>query len=135
LKNVSRKDGSWNVRPDAWFAGLKELLAGGMEFIAGQGAAKVSLNEKGKNYIVTASIPGARENDINVHLSGRLLTLSTHEQGSSTQHENNGQVSQQEQYSSSFEQAFTLPGPVNASGMQSHFKDGVLILTIPKANA
>jgi HSP20 family protein len=108
---------------------------GGMDFIAGQGAAKVSLNEQGKNYVVTASIPGAKENDISVHLSGRLLTLSSNEQGSSTQHENNGKVSQQEQYSSSFEQAFTLPGPVKASGMQSHFKDGVLTLTIPKANA
>ena len=108
---------------------------GGMDFIDGQGAAKVSLNEKGNDYVVTASIPGAKKGDISVHLSGRLLTLSSNDQGSSTQHANNGQVTQQEQYRSRFEQAFTLPGPVNASGMQSHFKDGVLTLTIPKANA
>lgn len=107
----------------------------GMDFIDGQGAAKVSLNEKGKDYVVTASIPGAKKNDISVHLSGRLLTLSSNDQGGSTKLANNGQLSQQEQYSARFEQAFTLPGPVNASGMQSHFKDGVLTLTIPKANA
>jgi HSP20 family molecular chaperone IbpA len=107
----------------------------GMDFIDGQGAAKVSLSEKGNNYVVTASIPGAKKNDISVHLSGRLLTLSSNDDGSSTKLADNGQLRQQEQYRSSFEQAFTLPGPVNASGMQTHFKDGVLTLTIPKANA
>lgn len=106
----------------------------GMDFIDGEGAAKVSLNEKGNDYVVTASIPGATKNDINVHLSGRLLTLSTHDQGSNKQLSSNGQLSQQAQFRSSFEQAFTLPGPVDASGMKSHFKDGVLTLTIPKAN-
>jgi HSP20 family protein len=90
---------------------------GSMDFIDDQGAAKVSLNEKGNNYVVTASIPGAKKNDISIHLSGRLLALSSNEDGSS------------------LEQAFTLPGTVDASGMKSHFKNGVLTLTIPKANA
>ena len=107
---------------------------GSMDFIDGQGATKVSLNEKGNDYVVTASIPGAKKNDISIHLSGRLLTLSSNDDGSSTKLASNGQVSQQEQYRSSFEQAFTLPGPVDASGMKSHFKNGVLTLTIPKAN-
>jgi HSP20 family protein len=106
---------------------------GGMDFIDGQGAAQVSLNEKGKDYVVTAKIPGAKKSDINVRLSGRLLTLSSKEEGSNSKTDNNGQLTQQDQYASNFQQAFTLPGPVNASEMKSKFKDGVLTLTIPKA--
>lgn len=106
---------------------------GGMDFVDGQGSAQVSLNEKGKDYVVTAKIPGAKKNDINVHLSGRLLTLSSKEESSNTKTANNGQITQQDQYASNFQQAFTLPGPVNAAEMKSEFKDGVLTLTIPKA--
>lgn len=105
----------------------------GMDFVDGQGSAQVSLNEKGKDYVVTAKIPGAKKGDINVRLSGRLLTLSSKEEGSNSKTANNGKLTQQDQYASSFQQAFTLPGPVNASKMQSTFKDGVLTLTIPKA--
>jgi hypothetical protein len=32
-----------------------------------------------------------------------------------------------------FDEAFTLPGPVTASGMHTQFQDGVLTVTIPKA--
>jgi len=106
---------------------------GGMDFVDGQGSAQVSLNTKGKNYVVTAKIPGSKKGDINVRLSGRLLTLSSKEVGSNSKTANNGQLTQQDQYASSFQQAFTLPGPVNASEMKSKFKDGVLTLTIPKA--
>ena len=106
---------------------------GGMDFIDGQGSAQVSLNEKGNDYVVTAKIPGAKRGDINVRLSGRLLTLSSSAKGGSRQTANNGQVTQQNQFASSFQQAFTLPGPVDAAKMKSKFKDGVLTLTIPKA--
>ena len=106
---------------------------GGMDFVDGQGSAQVSLNTKGKDYVVTAKIPGAKKGDINVRLSGRLLTLSSKEEGSNSETANNGQLTQQDQYASSFQQAFTLPGPVNAAEMKSKFKNGVLTLTIPKA--
>jgi HSP20 family molecular chaperone IbpA len=42
-------------------------------------------------------------------------------------------VTRQESSSSAFQQAFTLSGPVDASGMHSQYKDGVLTVTIPKA--
>ena len=106
---------------------------GGMDFVDGQGPDQVSLNTKGKDYVVTAKIPGAKKGDINVRLSGRLLTLSSKEEGSNSETANNGQLTQQDQYASSFQQAFTLPGPVNAAEMKSKFKNGVLTLTIPKA--
>jgi HSP20 family molecular chaperone IbpA len=103
---------------------------------AGQKAnVQVTLEEQGNDYVVKANIPGAKESDIDVNLDGRLLSISSQSQGREKQTGDNGQVIRHESYASSFQQAFTLPGPVNATGMQSHFKDGVLTVTIPKATS
>ncbi len=96
---------------------------------------KVTLEEHGDNYVVTANIPGARESDINVNLDGRVLSLSAESRADEQQHADNGKVLREERYASTFQQAFTLPGPVNASGMHTRFADGVLTVTIPKANS
>jgi HSP20 family protein len=98
-------------------------------------AAKINLQDKGKNYIVTADIPGAKKGDIDVNLDGRLLSISSRTKGSDAQKADNGKLIQQESYASDFEQAFTLPGPVNAVGMHSQFDSGVLTITIPKATS
>jgi HSP20 family protein len=100
-----------------------------------QQAARVTLDEQGDNYVVKATIPGATEKDINVNLDGRLLSISSSSQGDQKQTADNGQVLSQEHYTSSFQQAFSLPGPVNASKMKTHFDDGVLTVTIPKLNS
>ena len=96
---------------------------------------KVSLEEQGDNYVVKADIPGAKEKDIQVNLDGRLLSISSQTQGSEEQKADNGKVIREERYTSSFQRAFTLPTKVNAAGMHSQFKDGVLTVTIPKATS
>jgi len=94
---------------------------------------QVTLEDQDGNYLVKADIPGATENDIDVNLDGRLLSISSQTQGEEQQTGDNGQVIGQESYASSFQQAFTLPGPVNASAMHTQFQNGVLTVTIPKA--
>jgi len=98
-------------------------------------AAQVTLKQQADNYVVKATIPGAKESDIKVNLDGRLLSISSQTQGDEKQTAQNGAVTSESTYNSAFEQAFTLPGPVNVSGMKSDFKDGVLTLTIPKAKS
>jgi len=98
-------------------------------------AAKITLKQQADDYVVKAAIPGAKEGDIKVNLDGRLLSISSQAMSTEKQTAQNGAVTSEETYSSAFEQAFTLPGPVNASGMKSDFKDGVLTLTIPKATS
>jgi HSP20 family molecular chaperone IbpA len=105
------------------------------EPVGQQAKAQVTLEEQDGNYVVKADIPGASESDINVNLDGRLLSIFSSSQGGEKQTADNGQVIRQESYASSFQQAFTLPGPVNASGMQTRFKDGVLTVTIPKVTS
>lgn len=96
-------------------------------------AAQITLKQQADNYVVRATIPGAREGDIKVNLDGRLLSISSQVKGDEKQTAQNGAVTSEATYGSTFDEAFTLPGPVNDAGMKSDFKDGVLTLTIPKA--
>lgn len=96
---------------------------------------QVSLSEEGDDYIVKAKIPGADKSDINVKLDDRLLSLSASVQGNRNDSSGGSTGFHREIYSSSFQQAMTLPGPVDDSRMKSDYKDGVLTVTIPKLNS
>jgi HSP20 family protein len=95
----------------------------------------VSLSEEGDDYVVKAKIPGADKSDIKVNLDDRLLSLSAQVQGNRNESSSDSNGFHREIYSSSFQQAMTLPGPVDVSGMKSDYKDGVLTVTIPKSNS
>lgn len=99
------------------------------------GISDVKVQQKGKDYVVTAKLPGSNGDNVKVDLNGRLLSISSQSTGSSKQTSGKGKLVSQEQFSSSSQQAFTLPGPVNANGMKTQFKDGVLTVTIPKATS
>jgi len=114
---------------------VRDLRANPYGYPDQQAGARVTLQDEGGNYVVKATVPGASENDINVNLNGRLLSISSNTNGGEQDKSDNGQVIQQESFASSFQEAFTLPGPVNAAKMQTQFKDGVLTLTIPKATS
>lgn len=93
----------------------------------------VTLKEDKGDYVVTASLPGIDEGDLDVSLDGRLLRISAQSQAQEQETAHNGEVVREETYASSFQRAFTLPGPVDASKMHTRFEDGVLTVTIPKA--
>jgi len=97
--------------------------------------AQVTLQEQGKDYVVEARIPGAKQGDIDVNLDGRVLSISSRFHGAERQTADHGRLTRQERYASSFRQALTLPGPVDRARMRSRFHDGVLTLTIPKAES
>lgn len=94
---------------------------------------EVTLKEENDDYLVTAKLPGVKEGDLNVSLDGRLLRISAQSQAQEEETADNGKVLREESYASSFQRAFTLPGPVDASKMHTEFSDGVLTVTIPKA--
>ncbi|MET0064873.1 MAG: Hsp20/alpha crystallin family protein [Candidatus Thiodiazotropha sp.] len=97
--------------------------------------SQVALEDQGDNYVVTADIPGVNENNIDINLNGRLLSLSSQTRGTGELTSDQGKVLEQDQYVSSYQQAFTLPGPVKASGMKTQFQDNSLTITIPKATS
>ena len=96
---------------------------------------KITLQDEQDQYVVKAEIPGTKAESIDVGLDGRLLTISAENRNEQQQSNDQGQVIEEERYVSHFERAFTLPGPVTATGMHSDYHDGVLMVTIPKASS
>lgn len=93
--------------------------------------SNLDLIGSGNNYIVRAYFPGRDLSNVNVTVEGLTLTVETkadlrskddgrHGIGDSMRMSNDSQV-------------LTLPGPVKAHEMKIERKEGILIVTLPKA--
>lgn len=90
----------------------------------------LDVKDSGRNYTITANLPGMDKSDINVSLKGQELDVSGSRNGS---HRTGwfGHHGNASSYSS-FQSSVDLPGPVDSSGMEASYKHGVLKITVPK---
>lgn len=81
--------------------------------------------------IVKASVPGIKPDDIDVSVTGDVLTIK----GETTSEEKieQGSYLRQERRFGKFERSLTLPTLVTADKADAKFEHGVLTLTLPKA--
>ena len=85
----------------------------------------VSLREDKDNLLVTAELPGVARDDVNVELTDDTLSLTA------TRKVTAGEAEQTVSYARSF----TLPYAVQAEKIAAELKEGILRLTLPKAEA
>jgi len=80
---------------------------------------------------VQTELPGMKKQDINISLVGNTLTIS----GERKQEEEKGEgeTYRSERYFGRFQRVVTLPTQVDANKVQANYKDGVLTITLPKA--
>jgi HSP20 family protein len=80
---------------------------------------------------VRAELPGLKKDQIKLTLKDDVLTVSgERKQEADTQ---NGEHIRRERVFGGFERAIALPFPVNQSTIAAGFEDGVLTITLPKA--
>ena len=92
----------------------------------------VDIEEKEDKYLIKADLPGVDKNDIEVKLENGVLSIrgekrSESETGEGTKHH------RRERFRGSFARSFTLPDAVKVEDIDASYRDGVLSLTIPKA--
>jgi HSP20 family protein len=82
-------------------------------------------------YEIEAALPGVKPEDVNISALGETLTIS----GSSRQEESSDEsgFSYREIRRGSFSRTVTLPGAVKADAASATFENGMLKLSIPKA--
>jgi HSP20 family protein len=89
------------------------------------------ISETDKEYVVTAEIPGINVKDLDVTLSDGILTVKGEKkQEKEDKGENYHRV---ERSYGSFERSFRIPEKVEAETVDAAYKDGVLKLTLKKA--
>ena len=103
------------------------LRGAGMDF-----TPAVDIDEKDNAYLVTADIPGMKKEEIKVDINDNVLTISG-ERIKEVKNEAKGESRYSERVHGKFQRSFSLPAHVDASKVQAAFQDGVLSITIPKA--
>lgn len=96
-----------------------------------RGAVPLDVIEKDDSFEVRASLPGINPDDVNISVQGETLTIRGETTGERERKEENWIL--RERRSGSFYRTVTLPAPLDADRANARFEQGVLVLTIPKA--
>jgi HSP20 family protein len=92
-------------------------------------SADISENEK--EYVIRASLPGVKKDDIKVNMQEGMITIAgERKQETEDQNEKFHRV---ESVYGSFARSFGLPDNVKGEAVKSEYKDGILTVHIPKA--
>jgi len=95
---------------------------------------KVDVTERNGAYVVTAEVPGARKEDIQVSIDGAEVTLSA-EVKREREVAQDERVLHTERTFGKATRSFALPQEVDEAKAEAKFRDGVLELTLPKKAA
>ena len=101
----------------------------------GNGASNLALDvaEKDDAYIVKASLPGVNPEDVDITLTDNVLTIRGETKGDQDIKEENYHL--RERHFGSFTRSVTLPNAVNPEKIEAVNENGVLTLTLPKAES
>ena len=96
------------------------------------GMLPVDLYETENEIVVKAAIPGVKPEDIDVTVTGDLLTIKGEFKSETEKKDEKRNYHRQERRYGSFSRQVTLPAGVNADACQADFDNGVLTLKLPK---
>jgi len=90
----------------------------------------VDISETKNNFVVKAELPGLEAKDVNVSISGDVLTIRGEKKAE--EEEKDEHYHFVERYSGSFQRVFQLPSGIKAEEIKATFDKGVLKITLPK---
>ena len=100
------------------------------ELAEGTWLPSVDVSETGEEIVVRAELPGLSKDDVELNLQDNVLTLKGEKkQENKEEKEDYHRV---ERSYGSFSRSFTLPAGVDPENVQASFKDGVLVIALPK---
>ena len=90
----------------------------------------VNVRENQDSFTVEMAAPGMQKKDFDINLDDDVLTISAElKVENDSEHDN---YTRREFQYSSFQRSFTLPETVNQSKIKASYKDGLLLITLPK---
>lgn len=90
----------------------------------------VDVAEDDKGYTITAELPGLDEKDIDVSISGDMLTLKGEKRAEKEEKNKNHYVC--ERSYGAFQRSFALPTDAEPDKIDAKFTKGILTITLPK---
>jgi HSP20 family protein len=93
----------------------------------------VDIYEDANNVFVKAELPGLKKEDIEVSLEDGVLAVSGERKSASNQ--TDAKTNRAERFVGRFQRSIILPAEVKADQVNAHYQDGILTITLPKAEA
>lgn len=90
----------------------------------------LNVYEVADKIVVQAELPGFKAEDIEISVERETLSLRGERKAEEME---NVSYHRRERRTGKFQKSLTLPYEINVDGVEAHFKDGVLKLTLPKA--
>ena len=103
----------------------------GNQFEVGDWVPTVDINESADAFTVKAELPGVDKQDVKINIENGILTIRG-EKKITTEDKKQHRV---ECSYGTFVRSFTLPQSVRSNDVEAEYTNGVLTLTIPKAEA
>jgi HSP20 family protein len=101
----------------------------------GQGGFALPLDvaETENDFVVKASLPGVKPEDVQITVHGDTLTIRAETKAEEDRKGEHWHL--RERRFGSFQRSLSLATPVNSDQARAHYEHGVLTLTLPKAEA
>ncbi|MGK7904509.1 MAG: Hsp20/alpha crystallin family protein [Hormoscilla sp.] len=94
-------------------------------------APAAELSETAEAYHLKLEVPGMDINDLDIQATAEAVSVSG-DRKSQSKTSDNGMTRSEFRYGK-FQRVIPLPGRINNSDVQAEYKDGILTLTLPKA--
>jgi len=94
---------------------------------------RVDIEETNEGFILISELPGIEKEDVTIEIESNILKISGEKRKEDGAKERN--IYRKETFDGPFSRSFSLPENVDTESVEAHFKNGLLTLTIPKAEA
>lgn len=98
----------------------------------GDGSPRTNLYDNGDAFEIRAEVPGLSKEDLNIRIQGNYLELGGARKSDAPEGCKSHRV---ERGAFSFTRSLTLPADVDVEKVDATLKDGILTLSLPKAEA
>ena len=97
----------------------------------GWSAPAIDMYQTDDEIVVKAALPGFKSDDVQINVTGEILTIKGEVKQANEQKEKAWHL--REQRWGSFERSVVLPTDVISDKAKAEFENGILIITLPKA--
>lgn len=135
VNDIDRMFGAMDLlrsRMNRLFTDYDRSYGGEYGWNAADGTPRTNFYDNGDCFEIKAEVPGMAKDDINIKMQGNYLELSGTRKSDAPEGYKAHRV---ERVTPSFTRSFTLPSDVNVEKVEASLNDGILSLTLPKAEA
>ncbi|MBN1446750.1 MAG: Hsp20/alpha crystallin family protein [Bacteroidetes bacterium] len=116
---------------DRVFSGFNAKRAGNEDYESAVWSPMVDITEDEEKYELSFDIPGVKKDDIRMNFADNTLKISGERQ--SVEEKKDATCHRVERLTGKFFRSFNFPTQVNSDKIGAKYEDGVLTVTVPKA--